>query len=156
MESFCRLNFRRWKFFVGGNFSSVEIFRRWKFFVGGNFSPVEIFRRWKFFAGGNVSPVEMFRRWKCFAGGNVSPVETFRRWKCFAGGNFVTWPNFRHFPPTKLSPIRYLAIGKIGTNCIPGSAIKSLRAQTCFSSEKIFCFYVYFTYKIIIAQLSCS
>ena len=50
----------------------------------------------------------------------------------------------------------YMIIGKIGTNCTPGSAIKSLRAQTCFSSEKIFCFYVYFTYKIIIAQLSCS
>ena len=47
-------------------------------------------------------------------------------------------------------------LGKIGTNCTPGSAIKSLRTQTCFSSEKIFCFYVYFTYKIIIAQLSCS
>ena len=34
------------------------------------------------------------------------------------------------------------------------SAIKSLRAKTCFSSGKIFCFHVYFTYKIIIAQLS--
>ena len=43
-----------------------------------------------------------------FVGGNVLPVETFRRWKCFVGGNFVTWPNFRHFPPTKFSPIRYI------------------------------------------------
>ena len=64
-------------------------------FVGGNF------RRLKCFVGGNVSSVEIF------VGGNVSPVETFRRWKCFVGGNFVTWPNFRHFPPTIFSPIRY-------------------------------------------------
>ena len=55
--------YRRWKFFVkffvGGtlypsnfssNFSSVEHYIRWKFFVGGNMSSVEIFvggnRRW--------------------------------------------------------------------------------------------------------------
>ena len=31
-----------------------------------------------------------------------SSVEMFRRWKCFVGGNFVTSPNFRHFPPTKM------------------------------------------------------
>ena len=42
----------------------MEVFRRWKFFVGGSFSSVEMFRRWKCFVGGNVSSVEMFRRWK--------------------------------------------------------------------------------------------
>ena len=39
-------------------------------------------------------------------------------------------------------------IGKISNNCTPWSAIKSLRAQNLF----LFCFYVYFTYTIIIAQ----
>ena len=67
----------------------IKILSRWKF------------RRWKIssveiFVGWNVSSVEMFRRWKCL----------LRRWKFFVGGNFVTWPNFRHFPPTKFSPIR--------------------------------------------------
>ena len=54
------------------------MFRRWKCFVGGNVSSVEMFRRWKCFVGGNVSSVEMFRRWKIFVGGNFISSPNFR------------------------------------------------------------------------------
>ena len=64
--------------------------------------------------------------------------------------------NFRQILPKKsiftmtlffsYIPLRRI-IGRISTNCNPaGDAIKSLRAQTCFSSEDIL-FYVHFTYK---------
>ena len=59
MESFRRLNFRRWKCFAGGNFSSVKMFRRWKFRHLAKFSSLstgEIFTDRYFIRKYNIDP----------------------------------------------------------------------------------------------------
>ena len=53
------------------------MFRRWKCFVGGNVSSVEMFRRWKCFVGGNVSSVEMFRHLAKFSSLSTDEITWF-------------------------------------------------------------------------------